>query len=292
MDSKNPPNRPYNKKPYGKGFQKNGKNQGYRPPSSSDYLTYKKSRMNPTRVQRVEKRVEKVKRILKLSFITFCVMFICVVIFIKKYAKRVDIEYGRHGIETVKEGEVAKLSENYIAETYDPDKRTIDKRLLLIQEEENAPSESRVLPQDRDKNEVMNLEHFEQLKKEDEFEFDEPKKKEETKPSQTEPKAENQSPAQKPENHPPLAVEAQGNFAPIEFTPKTSIKVLIGKYPSYDEAKAAQTAMKNSKARVAPLRRVDDIYALQIGAYSNMDSARAVAGTYSKEGYDVWIYQQ
>jgi len=32
--------------------------------SSSDYLTYKKSKMNPARVQRVEKRVEKIRRIL------------------------------------------------------------------------------------------------------------------------------------------------------------------------------------------------------------------------------------
>jgi len=81
--------------------------------SSSDYLTYKKSKMNPARVQRVEKRVEKIRRILKLSFITFCVMFICVVIFIKKYAKRVDIEYGRHGAEISKENGKQNLNDNY-----------------------------------------------------------------------------------------------------------------------------------------------------------------------------------
>ena len=102
--------------------------------------------------------------LLKLSFITFCVMFICVVIFIKKYAKRVDIEYGRHGAEISKENGKQNLNDNYFNESYDSDKRTIDKRLILIQEEENAPSESKVLPQDRDKNEVMNLEHFEKLK--------------------------------------------------------------------------------------------------------------------------------
>lgn len=291
MDSKNHQNRPYGNGFYGNQTQKDSKNRAFRSPSSSDYLTYKKSRMNPSRVQRVEKRVEKIKRILKLSFVTFCIMFICVVIFIKKYAKRVDIEYGRQGIEAVQGGEVAKLSENYIGDSYDPDKRTIDKRLLLIKEEENAPSESRVLPQDRDKNEVMNLEHFEQLRKEDNFDLEEePVKKEEPKPVQTQPKPETSPEVQKPETS--LGVETQGSYAPIEFTPKTNIKVLIGKYPTYDEAKTAQAAMKNTKARVAPLRKVDGVYSLQIGAYSNMDSARSVAGMYSSEGYDVWIYQQ
>ena len=79
--------------------------------SSSDYLTYKKSKMNPTRVQRVEKRIEKIRRIFKLSLVTFCIMFICVVVFIKKYAKRVDIEYGRHGMETVNQSESATQSD-------------------------------------------------------------------------------------------------------------------------------------------------------------------------------------
>ncbi len=259
---------------------------------SSDYLTYKKSKMNPARVQRVEKRVEKVKRILKLSFVTFCIMFICVVVVIKKYAKRVDIEYGRHGAEIAKNSETPGLSDNYFNDSYDSDKRTIDKRLLLIQEEENAPSESRVLPQDRDKNEVMNLEHFEKLKS-DNIDDDEPvapKKTEEPKPTQNQQQA--NSTQQAPEQQ-SLNVEQQGVFSPIELPQKANIKVLIGKYPTFDDAKTAQNAMKNSKARIAPfIRRVDDVYCLQIGSYSNMDVARAVAGNYGKEGFDVWIYQQ
>ena len=51
--------------------------------------------------------------------------------------------------------------------------------------------------------------------------------------------------------------------------------------------------MKNSKAKIAPfIRKVDDVYCLQIGSYSNMDVARSVAGSFGKEGFDVWIYQQ
>ena len=269
--------------------------------SSSDYLTYKKSKMNPTRVQRVEKRIEKVRRVVKLSLITFCIMFLCVVIFIKKYAKRVDIEYGRHGAEISKNNtEDNALSEKYFTETYDSEKRSIDKRLILIQEEENAPSESRVLPQDRDKNEVMNLEHFEKLKSnmDDDIDLDidntPPKKTEETKPvvqSVQNTNVQNNLPQQNETSN--VVPEAQGNFAPIEFVPKANIKVLIGKYSTFDEAKTAQTSMKNSKARIAPfIRKVDDVYCLQIGSYSNMDVARGVAGTYSRDGYDVWIYQQ
>ena len=273
--------------------------------SSSDYLTYKKSKMNPTRVQRVEKRKEKVRRIFKLSLVTFCIMFICVVIFIKKYAKRVDIEYGRHGMDVTQQNSSAGVNDGYFNDTYDPDKRTIDKRLILIQEEENAPSESRVLPQDRDKNEVMNLEHFEMLKSnvEDDIDEDVPSQKEEVntqaaqKPQQAQ---QNNSTGTLMPKIPQSAAEVQdidavpqGNFAPIELAPKANIKVLIGKYSTFDDAKTAQTAMKNSKARIAPfIRRVGDVYSLQIGSYSNMDVARSVAGSYGREGFDVWIYQQ
>ncbi len=273
--------------------------------SSSDYLTYKKSKMNPTRVQRVEKRKEKVRRIFKLSLVTFCIMFICVVIFIKKYAKRVDIEYGRHGMDVTQQNSSAGVNDGYFNDTYDPDKRTIDKRLILIQEEENAPSESRVLPQDRDKNEVMNLEHFEMLKSnvEDDIDEDVPSQKEEVntqaaqKPQQAQ---QNNSTGTLMPKIPQSAAEVQdidavpqGNFAPIELAPKANIKVLIGKYSTFDDAKTAQTAMKNSKARIAPfIRRVGNVYSLQIGSYSNMDVARSVAGSYGREGFDVWIYQQ
>lgn len=269
--------------------------------SSSDYLTYKKSKMNPARVQRVEKRVEKIRRILKLSFITFCVMFICVVIFIKKYAKRVDIEYGRHGAEISKENGKQNLNDNYFNESYDSDKRTIDKRLILIQEEENAPSESKVLPQDRDKNEVMNLEHFEKLKTDFDDEFNE----EQTKPvEKPKPLAQNQNTQTRPaenttkpqtltnsENN-ELNVDVQGMYAPIELAPKANIKVLIGKYSTFDDAKNAQNVMKTIKKTAPFIRKVDNVYCLQIGSYSNMDVARSVAGGYAKDGFDVWIYQQ
>lgn len=272
--------------------------------SSSDYLTYKKSRMNPTRVQRVEKRKEKARRIFKLSVLTFCIMFICVVVFIKKYAKRVDIEYGRHGMDTASPNHSTGISDNF-NETYDPDKRTIDKRLVLIQEEENAPSESRVLPQDRDKNEVMNLEHFEKLKSNIEEDIDEelPKAKEPPKPQPAAPPKPSQPVntasslmpkiPQTAAEVPDINALPQGNLMPIELAPKSNIKVLIGKYSSFDDAKTAQTAMKNSKAHIAPsIRRVDNVYSLQIGSYSNMDVARSVAGSYGRDGFDVWIYQQ
>jgi len=267
---------------------------------SSDYLTYKKSKMNPTRVQRVEKRIEKVKRIFKLSLVTFCIMFICVVVFIKKYAKRVDIEYGRHGMETVSQNNAQGSQDGYFNDTYDPDKRTIDKRLILIQEEENAPSESRVLPQDRDKNEVMNLEHFEKLQSDNLEDIDEAFEEE----PQPKPAAPAQKPAvsSNPANLMPKiqrtegetsGVEAipQGNLAPIELAPKSDIKVLIGRYPTFDEAKTAQNTVKNTKAMTPSIRRVGSVYSLQVGSYTSMDTARVVAGKYGSEGYDVWIYQ-
>ncbi len=257
--------------------------------------------MNPSRVQRVEKRIEKVRRVLKLSFVTFCIIFICVVVFIKKYAKRIDIEYGRNAAEISKNGENQGLGDNYFAETYDNDKRTIDKRLVLIQEEENAPSESRVLPQDRDKNEVMNLEHFEKLKSMEE-EFNISDSEEESQPQKVKPAGNIQSGQPKPDDSASkqqvqdgsneLNVDVQGAYAPIELTPRANIKVLIGKYSTFDEAKTAQTGMKNARKTAPFIRKVDNVYCLQIGSYTNMDVARSVAGSYGKDGYDVWIYQQ
>lgn len=273
--------------------------------SSSDYLTYKKSRMNPARVQRVEKRIEKIKRIFKLSVVTFCIMFAVVVVFIKKYAKRVDIEYGRHGAEIAKENQSGGATQGFSVSQgfgdgyYDNDKRTIDKRLLLIQEEENAPSESRVLPQDRDKNEVMNLEHYEKLKSNREAEDAKaeeapvPKKAEETKPQvhQASPQESGQGGVHSAEK--PINIEQQGVYSPIELPKPANIKVLVGRYSTFEEAKNAQTAMKNSKAKIAPfIRKVDNVYSLQIGSYTNMDVARGVAGSFSMDGFDAWIYQQ
>ena len=208
-------------------------------------------------------------------------------------------------MDVTQQNSSAGVNDGYFNDTYDPDKRTIDKRLILIQEEENAPSESRVLPQDRDKNEVMNLEHFEMLKSnvEDDIDEDVPSQKEEVntqaaqKPQQAQ---QNNSTGTLMPKIPQSAAEVQdidavpqGNFAPIELAPKANIKVLIGKYSTFDDAKTAQTAMKNSKARIAPfIRRVGNVYSLQIGSYSNMDVARSVAGSYGREGFDVWIYQQ
>ena len=272
--------------------------------SSSDYLTYKKSRMNPSRVQRVEKRVEKVKRILKLSFVTFCIMFICVVVFIKKYAKRVDIEYGRNWAEASKQAPNSSINDNYFNDTYDSDKRSIDKRLTLIQQEENALSESRVLPQDRDKNEVMNFEHFERLKSNTEEDIDtdliepvqsepKPEKKQVQKTTQASQDKEKAQLLPKQTGETNASNTSSTNFAPIELPAKSNIKVWRGKYSTWDEAKTAQSSMKNSKAKIAPfIRKVDDVYCLQIGSYSNMDVARSVAGSFGKEGFDVWIYQQ
>lgn len=271
--------------------------------SSSDYLSYKKSKMNPNRVKRVEKRNEKIKRIIKLSVLTFCVIFLCVVVFIKKYAKRVDIEYGRHGLSNVENAE-----EQTFGEGYDADKRSIDKRLTLIQEEENAPSESRVLDKDKDKNEVMNFEQFTRLKEEsytdDLSEEERPVKQiapEEPKPVQKSAKTAEAQNANTPKLLPKmqsensatsLSVTQNGDFTPVEAVPQTSIKVLVGKYPSFEDAKLGQNNMK-TKARVAPfIRKVGSTYSLQIGSYSNMDVARSVAGNYAAMGFDVWIYQQ
>ena len=147
----------------------------------------------------------------------------------------------------------------------------------------------------------MNLEHFEKLKTDFDDEFNE----EQTKPvEKPKPLAQNQNTQTKPaenttkpqtltnsENN-ELNVDVQGMYAPIELAPKANIKVLIGKYSTFDDAKNAQNVMKTIKKTAPFIRKVDNVYCLQIGSYSNMDVARSVAGGYAKDGFDVWIYQQ
>lgn len=267
---------------------------------SSDYLTYKKSKMNPQRAQRVEKRIEKVKRIAKLSFVTFCIMFLCVVVFIKKYAKKVDIEYGRNAMEYIDKSD----SDDAFEISLDSgEKHYIDKRLILIQQEENAPSESKVLPQDRDKNEVISLEHYEMLKSSGMEDGETYKTKE---PVELQEPQNVNSPAQKttsdskkpsllPKVQTPAEtnVNVQGIYEPRPVSQPPSVtKVYSGKYATFDEAKAAQSAVKDSKPNLTPfIRKVGGIYTLQLGSYTNPDVAKNVAGSLRTEGLDTWTHQ-
>ena len=94
-------------------------------------------------------------------------------------------------------------------------------------------------------------------------------------------------------NNSEVNVESQGNFAPIELAPRNNIKVLIGKYSTFDEAKNAQINIKKCQ-KIAPFIRKSRQRLLSSNRFLQQYGCckKVFAGGYSKDRYDVWIYQQ
>ena len=70
-------------------------------------------------------------------------------------------------------------------------------------------------------------------------------------------------------------------------------KVLIGKYETFEDARSAQDAVREVNRGTTPfIRKVGDIYALQVGSYQDLEVAKQVASRFRAENFDVWIYQQ
>ena len=152
-------------------------------------------------------------------------------------------------------------------------KKLIDNRLKLIQLEENAPSEAKIISNEKNDNEVIDLEQYAKLK-------------EEASGSDVVPLG--------------ASIETTTNSAttnkPIsmnEANVEVYSKVLIGKYETFEDARSAQDAVREVNRGTTPfIRKVGDIYALQVGSYQDLEVAKQVASRFRAENFDVWIYQQ
>ncbi len=231
--------------------------------NSPDYLTYKKSKINP-QIEK-QKRLSRLKVALWIFIITFSIIFAVVVQVVRKYSARIDIEYGRNA-------DVIGGSESVLSEGFGSDaKKLIDKRLKLIQLEENAPSEAKIISDEKENNEVIDLEQFAKIKDSGNIEDDE-----------INIKIENASSHKTAEQKQP-----QDNNVAVYS------KVLIGKYSTFEDARAAQDSVREYNQGTTPfIRKVGDIYALQVGSYQDLTTAKQIASKFRAQNFDVWIYQQ
>ncbi len=231
--------------------------------NSPDYLTYKKSKINP-QIEK-QKRLSRLKIALWIFIITFSIIFAVVVQVVRKYSARIDIEYGRNA-------DAQATSESILSEGFGADaKKLIDKRLKLIQLEENAPSEAKIISDEKENNEVIDLEQFAKIKESGSVGDDEVKIKIETNDSA---KVQEQKQLQ------------DSNVAVYS-------KVLIGKYATFEDARAAQDSVREYNQGTTPfIRKVGDIYALQVGSYQDLTTAKQIASKFRAQNFDVWIYQQ
>ena len=70
-------------------------------------------------------------------------------------------------------------------------------------------------------------------------------------------------------------------------------KLLVGRYTTFDDAKKVQNQIKANNPTSQPfVRKVGNIFSVQIGSYQDFAMAKNHAQTLRAKGFDVWIYQQ
>ncbi|MCD8024429.1 MAG: SPOR domain-containing protein [Candidatus Gastranaerophilales bacterium] len=244
-----------------------------------DYLTYKKNKHKKQNSVSIKSEGNLTS---KICIATFAVIFVLVISFIGSKSSKIDVEYGRLGSN---ETEVSSDEE----ESYPHEKFTIDKRLFLIQQEEKGPSESKVIAKN-EQSEVISADEFKMIKNNSEevaqgaerTHFAVPKDNTEN-VDNTETK-----PVMKPKIPIKPAVKQAGALD-ISITPS---KVLVGKYSTQEEAKAMQIKLSGAISDTAPfIKKIANIYTVQVGSFDNFDMAKTVAGNLKIKGYDVWILQ-
>ena len=251
---------------------------------SSDYFSYKKNKMQ-TELKRQHKTISKFNFLLQLFIATFVVMFIIIVVAIMKYSSKMDIEYTKGDLSFNNADSSSSIS-GYNSADYDDEQRKIDKRLMLIQQEENAPSEAKIIQSDKQKIEqVIAPEHVENSKKIDKIEkFKAKNIQSETTGSKL---------ADVIDEVKQLASKTAAKKADYEENVTITSKVLVGRFSSFDEAAQLQSDIKAKDASLTPfVRKVGDVYSVQMGSYQDFYTAKTQAQKLKASGYDVWIYQQ
>ena len=255
--------------------------------NSSDYFTYKKNKMEVEPLPK-PKRISKFNFLLQLFIATFVIMFIVIAITIMKYSSRVDIEY------TQGELSLSNIDAQNNISGFDADdkQRKIDKRLQLIQQEENAPSEAKIITEKPDNSTVIDAIHLENNNK---IEKQVKAENAKNKPNLVIP--------DKPENEIMGAINEIKNHtakkpaeeAPLPENKNVTImsKVLIGRYMTFEEAKQFQEEIKAKNLGLTPfVRKIGEVFSVQAGSYQDFEEAKKQAQNLKAKGFDVWIYQQ
>ncbi len=251
--------------------------------NSSNYFAYKKNKLQG-QVNKEEKKFSKFNLLFQIFITTFIVMFIIIVIVIMKYSTKVDIEYSKNISLNNPSTDTNNINEE---ELYEEKQRKIDKRLILIQQEENAPYEAKIIEKQKQE-EVINPIHLEKNKKiENSEKFEKNKEQKNENKDMLKPKIAN----------PIDELINNSNKKTQENTINKNItimsKVLIGRYATLEEAQAAQAEIKSLNSSSSPfVKKIGDVFSVQMGSYQDFSVAKNHAQNLKAKGYDVWIYQQ
>ena len=255
----------------------------------SDYFTYKRNKMQ-SEIKTQNKGVSKFSILVQLFIATFVIMFIVIVIVIMNYSSKMDIEYSKGDLSFNNPDSSTSSVSGYNSVDFDDDQRKIDKRLILIQQEENAPSEAKIIKPDKAiKDEVIAMEHLENSQKIDKME------KIKALNAKSEKNEPNNSVLSEVIDEVKQLTTKQQENKNIQYDDSLAItsKVLIGRFSSFEQAGAMQSQIKAKDSSLTPfVRKIGDIYSVQMGSYQDFATAKVQAQKLKALGYEVWIYQQ
>lgn len=247
--------------------------------NSSGYFAYKKNKIQ-NEVEEQKKPISRLSFLLQLFVVTFVVIFIVIVVGIMKYSAKVDIEYAKGELQFSK-GTMNSIP-NYSLTSDDEPQRKIDNRLVLIQQEENAPSEARIIGKNHQ--EVIASSHLEANKK---LEKQEKQKKLAEQNEAKNSKISSLIEEVKLQKKIPIEqMEADSNVTIMS-------KVLIGRYQTLEESQKLAAQIKAKNPKLQPFsKKIGNVYSVQMGSYQDFSIAKSHAQSLRSQGFDVWIYQQ
>ncbi|MBR2386160.1 SPOR domain-containing protein [bacterium] len=234
-----------------------------------DYLAYKKKKLTET-PEEIEKPMSAKRKYLALGIAVFVGFFIFTMIILNGvFGSKVDIETGQMNATD----EPYSLNDDSVVSGETDKKYTIDARLKQLQIEETTPTISQ-----KEKEAKIASSQVKKLEKEQE------KLKKE--------KAKQEEKANKEKiNKEEKSKKEVSNVVPQDENKIVYSKVLLGRYSSFEEAKAAQAKLRQESGVEAFVRKMGSVYALQVGSYMNQDQAQNVATQFSNMDYQVWILE-
>lgn len=270
--------------------------------NSSDYFAYKKNKMQSELVSNKEP-ISKFSFIAQLFIVTFIFMFVAIVFVIMRYSSKMDIEYQHGDLSFRNEGENQTVAPSIASEFEEEQQRTIDKRLMTIQQEENAPSEAKIIANKKANDEVIASIHVQEIKKNDKIEKFKAKNEQSEMNAKKNASEKNlktdttENPTKKDsidQDKKPLNLKAKQQINPnLDQNVIISSKVLVGRFSSFKEASDYQEVIKlNNPSANAFVRKIGEVYTLQMGSYQDFYTAKTQAQRLKAKGFDVWIYQQ
>ena len=249
--------------------------------NSSGYFAYKKNKIQDE-IESHKKPISRFSFLLQLFIVTFVIIFIIIVVSIMKYSAKMDIEYAKGELDY--SNGVMNSIPNYNISSEDEPQRKIDKRLIQIQQEENAPSEARIIDKNKNNLEVISSTHLENNKKIEKLEKQKKKNiQEEDMNSKISTIIEDVKLQKK---IPVEQIDVDDNITIMS-------KVLIGRYNTFEEAQKLVVQIKEKNSKLQPFaKKVGNVFSVQMGSYQDFNVAKNHAQSLRKQGFDVWIYQQ